>query len=322
MGAKSGETRYPAAMAHDHSHDTAAMSDRRLLIAIVINVGLTVAQIVGGVLSGSLALVADALHNFSDAASLGIAWFARKIGRRPADQLMTFGWQRAELVAALVNLTSLVIIGFYLLVEAVARLTDPQPVAGWTVMWVAGIALVVDVVTALMLRAGAKGNLNMKAAFLHNVSDALASLGVIAAGAVILLYDWWWADLLVTGVIAGLVLWQGVSLLPRTARLLMGAVPDDVEFAALVKELEEVPGVAGLHHVHVWSLDEDRRALEAHLVPDTASLTEFEDTKARARTMLAARFAIGHATLEPCIGEACRAVETAEDHDHPDHAHY
>ncbi len=304
-------------MSHDHSHDTDTLSDRRLVVAIVINTALTVAQIVGGVVSGSLALVADALHNFSDAASLGLAWFARKVGRRPADQLMTFGWRRAELVAALVNLTSLVIIGFYLLVEAVARLADPQPVAGWTVIWVAGGALVVDLVTALMLRAGARGSLNMRAAFLHNVSDALASLGVIAAGVVILLYDWWWADLLVTAVIAGVVLWQGVSLLPRTARLLMGAVPDDVEFAALVRELEAVPGVASLHHVHVWSLDEDRRALEAHLVPTGGSLAEFEGLKARARVMLRERFAVGHATLEPCVGGACEAqVPGEEPHDH------
>ena len=271
-------------------------------------------------MSGSLALVADALHNFSDAASLMLAWFARKVGRRPADQLMTFGWRRAELVAALINLTSLVLIGFYLLVEAVARLADPQPVAGWTVIWVAGGALVVDVVTALMLRAGAKGSLNMRAAFLHNVSDALASLGVIAAGAAILLYDWWWADLAVTAVISGLVLWQGISLLPKTVRLLMGAVPDDVEFAALVRELEAVPGVAGLHHVHVWSLDEDRRALEAHLVPESASLADFEGVKARARTMLRERFGVGHATLEPCVGAGCE-VEPAEDHSHMGHDH-
>ena len=308
-------------MPHDHSHDTDTMPDRRLVVAIVINVGLTVVQIVGGVLSGSLALVADALHNFSDAASLMLAWFARKVGRRPADQLMTFGWRRAELVAALINLTSLVLIGFYLLVEAVARLADPEPVAGWTVIWVAGGALVVDVATALMLRAGTKGSLNMRAAFLHNVSDALASVGVIAAGAAILLYDWWWADLLVTVVIAGLVLWQGVSLLPRTIRLLMGAVPDDVEFAALVRELEAVPGVASLHHVHVWSLDEDRRALEAHLVPDSASLTEFEGVKALARAMLRQRFAIGHATLEPCVGGGCAVEERAEHDASHDHEH-
>ncbi len=308
-------------MSHDHSHDTDTMSDRRLLIAIVINTGLTVAQIIGGVVSGSLALVADALHNFSDAASLMLAWFARKVGRRPADQLMTFGWRRAELVAALINLTSLVLIGFYLLVEAVARLADPAPVAGWTVIWVASGALVVDVATALMLRAGAKGSLNMRAAFLHNVSDALASLGVIAAGVVILLYDWWWADLVVAAVIAGLVLWQGISLLPKTVRLLMGAVPDDVEFAALVRELEAVPGVAGLHHVHVWSLDEDRRALEAHLVPVSGSLAEFEGVKARARTMLRERFAIGHATLEPCVGEGCEVEVAGRGEQHDDHGH-
>jgi len=172
-----------------HSHGEESMSDGRLVLAVALNVLLTVARSSGGILSGSLALIADALHNFSDAASLGLALFARRIGRRPADKLMTFGYARAEVVAALINLTTLLIIGFYLLVEAINRFADPQPVEGWTVIWVAGIALVIDVVTAVMVYASSKNSLNMKAAFLHNVSDALASVGVIVAGVLILRYE-------------------------------------------------------------------------------------------------------------------------------------
>ena len=141
-----------------HSHGEESMSDGRLVLAVALNVLLTVAQIIGGILSGSLALIADALHNFSDAASLGLALFARRIGRRPADKLMTFGYARAEVVAALINLTTLLIIGFYLLVEAINRFADPQPVEGWTVIWVAGIALVIDVVTAVMVYASSKNS--------------------------------------------------------------------------------------------------------------------------------------------------------------------
>ena len=139
------------AHSHDqagHSHGEENLSDRQLILAVAINVLLTLAQIVGGILSGSLALIADALHNFSDAASLGLAWFARRIGRRPADKLMTFGYAQGEVVAALINLTTLLIIGFYLIVEAINRFAAPQPVEGWTVIWVAGIALVIDLVTA------------------------------------------------------------------------------------------------------------------------------------------------------------------------------
>ena len=180
------------AHSHDqagHSHGEENLSDRQLILAVAINVLLTLAQIVGGILSGSLALIADALHNFSDAASLGLAWFARRIGRRPADKLMTFGYAQGEVVAALINLTTLLIIGFYLIVEAINRFAAPQPVEGWTVIWVAGIALVIDLVTAFIVYRGAHDSINMKAAFLHNVSDALASIGVIVAGVLIILYD-------------------------------------------------------------------------------------------------------------------------------------
>ncbi|MBX3562688.1 MAG: cation transporter [Sphingomonas sp.] len=290
-------------MSAGHDHGAHDMSDSRLLWAVVVNVGLTVAQIIGGIVSGSLALIADALHNFSDAASLGLALFARKIGRRPADKLMTFGYGRAEIVAALINLTTLVIIGLYLLIEAVSRYFDPQPVEGWTVVIVAGIALAIDVATAVLVHKGTKGSLNIKAAFLHNVSDALASVGVIIAGTLIVLYGLYIADLVMTAAIAAYVLYQGLSLLPKTVKLLMDAVPDDVEFDAILRQLEAVEGVASVHHLHIWNLDEHRRALEAHLVPVHATIAEFELLKARVRKRLLEHHSIEHATLEPCVAD-------------------
>lgn len=285
---------------HNHNHDTHGMSDARLVWAVVVNVGLTVAQIAGGVLSGSLALIADALHNFSDAASLGLALFARKVGRRPADKLMTFGYGRAEVVAALINLTTLIIVGLYLLVEAVNRYFDPQPIEGWTVVIVAGIALIIDIGTAALVYKGTKGSLNIKAAFLHNVSDALASVGVIVAGTLILVYEMYIADLVMTAAIAAYVLYQGFSLMPHTIKLLMGAVPNDVEFDAILHTLEQVDGVESVHHLHIWNLDEHRRALEAHVVPQSESMAEFEVVKQRVRARLSG-FSIEHATLEPCL---------------------
>ena len=290
---------------HGHSHGEEHMSDARLWWAVGVNMLLTVAQVVGGVVSGSLSLVADALHNFSDAASLGIALFARKIGRRPADKLMTFGYARAELIAALVNLTTLIIVGFYLIVEAVNRFLAPAPVEGWTVIVVAGFALVVDVVTAALVYTGSKNSLNIKAAFLHNVSDALASLGVIVAGTLILLYDLYVADLVMALIIAVYVLYQGFSLMPRTIKLLMGAVPEDVEFDSVVRSMKAISGVSDVHHVHIWSLSEHRRALEAHLVPAQQSPVAFEDVKQAIRAMLSERFSIEHATLEACIDKTC-----------------
>lgn len=290
---------------HGHSHGEEKLSDRQLVVAVMINVLLTLAQIIGGIVSGSLALIADALHNFSDAAALFLAWFARRIGRRPADKLMTFGYAQGEVVAALINLTTLLIIGLYLIVEAINRFADPQPVEGWTVTAVAGMALVIDLITALIVYRGARDSINMKAAFLHNVSDALASVGVIVAGILIILYDLFLADLIITLIIAGYVIWQGVTLLPRTVRLLMGAVPDEVEFDEIVEALRSHEGIDSLHHLHIWNIGEHRRALEAHVVPGDASLHNFEQVKRTARTMLAVRFQIEHATFEACLGSDC-----------------
>ena len=286
-----------------HSHGEENLTDRQLIVAVAINVLLTFAQIVGGIVSGSLALIADALHNFSDAASLGLAWFARKIGRRPADKLMTFGYAQGEVVAALINLTTLLIIGFYLIVEAINRFANPQPVEGWTVIAVAGIALVIDLITAFIVFRGAHESINMKAAFLHNISDAAASVGVILAGVLILLYDLYAADLVITLIIAGYVIWQGISLLPRTVRLLMGAVPDEVEFDHIVDRLASLEGVLAIHHVHVWNIGEHHRALETHLVLAEFTQTGFEAIKRLARTMLKDDFGIAHATYEPCMTE-------------------
>ena len=298
-------SRHEHAAHHGHSHGEEKLSDRQLVVAVMINVLLTLAQIIGGIVSGSLALIADALHNFSDAAALFLAWFARRIGRRPADKLMTFGYAQGEVVAALINLTTLLIIGFYLIVEAINRFSDPQPVEGWTVIAVAGIALVIDLITALIVYRGARDSINMKAAFLHNVSDALASVGVILAGILIILYKLYIADLIITLAIAAYVIWQGVTLLPRTVRLLMGAVPDEVEFDEIVEALRSHEGIDGLHHLHIWNLGEHRRALEAHVVPNDSSLHGFEQVKRTARIMLASRFKIEHATFEACLGGDC-----------------
>lgn len=307
-------------MSAGHDHDSENMSDARLVWAVIVNVGLTIVQIVGGIISGSLSLIADALHNFSDAAALGLALFARRIGRRPADKLMTFGYARAELVAALINLTTLIIVGFYLIVEAVNRFISPQPVEGWTVVIVAGVALVVDVITAVMVYSGSKSSLNIKAAFLHNVSDALASVGVIIAGTLIILFDLYVADLIMTLVIAAYVIYQGFSIMPRTVRLLMGAVPDELEFDQIVTALQELDGIHDILHVHVWSISEHHRALEAHVVQVGSSLKEFETLKAKARTLLQERFQIEHATIEACLrtacitdGEACRPENGRQD---------
>ena len=282
---------------HQHHHRKPE-SDRGLLVAVGINVLLTFAQIMGGIISGSLSLIADALHNLSDAASLGIALFARKISRKPADEFKTFGYQRAEVIAALINLTLLITISLYLIYEAIWRIVEPQVITGWIMVLVAGIALIVDTITALITYKMSKSSINMKAVFLHNLADALASIGVILAGSFILLYEWYWVDTLVTFFIAGFVLWQGLTLLPKTIHLLMEGTPEDLSSEDIKLSAEQINGVEDVHHIHVWHLDEHRIALEAHVVVTANELKEVEVIKDKLKQLLKDKFNITHSTLE------------------------
>lgn len=282
---------------HQHHHRKPE-SDRGLLVAVGINVLLTFAQIMGGIISGSLSLIADALHNLSDAASLGIALFARKISRKPADEFKTFGYQRAEVIAALINLTLLITISLYLIYEAIWRIVEPQVITGWIMVLVAGIALIVDTITALITYKMSKSSINMKAAFLHNLADALASIGVILAGSFILLYEWYWVDTLVTFFIAGFVLWQGLTLLPKTIHLLMEGTPEDLSLEDIKLSAEQINGVQDVHHLHIWHLDEHRIALEAHVVVTANELKEVEVIKDKLKQLLKDKFNITHSTLE------------------------
>ena len=279
-------------------HHHAPESDRALLGAVFINILLTLAQVIGGIISGSLSLIADALHNLSDAASLGIALFARTISRKPADKTKSFGYQRAEVIAALINLTLLITVSLYLIYEAVWRIVEPQVVTGLIIVMVAGVAFIVDMVTALITFRMSKNSLNMKAAFLHNLADALTSIGVIIAGALILLYQWYWVDTLLTFLIAGFVLWQGIIMLPKTIHLLMEGTPENLSSDEIKASLEEDKYVEDVHHIHIWNLDEHRIALEAHVVVATNELQEVEVIKRKLKEKLKDRFKITHSTLE------------------------
>jgi len=282
---------------HHHHHDAIA-GDRRVLWSVALNVVLTVAQIVAGIVAGSLALIADALHNLSDAISLAIAFAARKIARRPADEAMTFGYVRAEIIAALINYTTLIIVGFYLAAEAVLRFVEPHPVRGWIVVIVATIALAVDVVTVLLTYALSKESMNIRAAFVHNLADALASVGVIVAGSLIILFGWYIVDPIVTLIISGYVLWQAFSEIGGSIRMLMLGTPPGLDINKLIDALRGVEGVEDLHHVHAWAIDENNMAFEAHIVVSDETGGSDDAVKRRVRELAADRFGIRHTTLE------------------------
>lgn len=303
---------------HHHHHVDPDAGDRRVALAVGVNLALTVAQVIGGILAGSLALIADALHNFSDAISLIIAFAARKIARRPSDASMTFGYGRVEVVAALINYTTLIVIGIYLAYEAVMRFLEPQGVDGWIVVIIAAVALVIDVVTALLTYALSKESVNIRAAFLHNVADALGSVAVIVAGSLILLYDWWLVDPLVTLLIAGYILWQAIAEIGGVIRILMLGSPPDIRTDAVIERMEAVEGVAGIHYAHFWQMNEHDNALDAHLVIDRGAWGHADDIKARVKTVLSDEFGIGHSTLElECSLHACdRADRIGDGHGH------
>ena len=285
-------------MPHDHAHMEPKEGDKRVAIAIWANGLLTVAQIVGGILSGSLALIADAIHNFSDMASLVIAFGARKIARRPADAKMTFGYGRVEIVAALINYTSLIIIGLYLVYEGAMRFVDPPRIDGWTVVILGGVALFIDTLTAWLTYSMQKGSVNIRALFLHNLSDALASLAVIVGGVLILLYDIRWVDPAITIGIAAYILWLAFSEIGTPIRTLMLGSPPDIDTEAVIAAVEGVEGVEEVHHAHFWQMQEHAAALDTHVVIADDRWNDLETIKQVIRDRLEVEFGIAHSTLE------------------------
>lgn len=280
-----------------------------MALAVAVNLGLTAAQFVAGLVSGSLAMIADAVHNLSDALSLLIALVARRIARRGADARMTFGYGRAEMVAALVNYTTLAVIALWLVWEGVARLIEPQPVAGWIIVIVAGLALIVDLVTAALTYRMAQTSANIRAAFLHNLADALGSVGVIIAGVAILLFDWWIVDPIVTLAIAAYILWQVWLGAPRVIAMLMLGAPPGMDTLEVLDAMRSVEGVMGVHHLHVWEVQEGEAAVEAHVV--IAAARDAQSVRMALEAMLVVQFDIGHAMLvvEP-EGDACENAQS------------
>jgi cobalt-zinc-cadmium efflux system protein len=284
---------------HNHSHGTENVSDGVLLWTVIVNLGLSVFEFVAGAISGSVALMADALHNTTDAAALLIAYIARKISRKGADEQYTFGYRRAELIGAMIQLTALILVGLYLVYEAVRRFFDPEPLLGGWIMAAAGVALVVDVITAWLLWSMSKGSLNVKAAFLHNLTDAGASVAVLLGGAAILWLNWTWVDPVITLIIAGYILYMSFGMLKKTSRILMEGTPTNLSVDEIKEALQNLDGIENVHHIHVWELDEHHRALEAHVViGEACSIEELESLKATVKTCLGKHFSIHHSTLE------------------------
>ena len=287
--------------AHGHQHHAPKDFGRAFLIGIFLNLGFIVLEVVFGLLSDSLALLADAGHNFADVLGLVMAWAASELAKRVSSPRRTYGWKRATVLAALFN-ALLLLVGVGAIVwEAIRRFGDPPSVEGGTVIWVAALGIAVNGATALLFMSGQKQDLNVRGAFLHMAADAAVSAGVMLSGWIILVTGWGWLDPLVSLLVGVVILLGTWALFTDSLNLSLDAVPADVDPAAVQAYLTGLPEVKGIHHLHIWALSTTEIALTAHLVKRTPALDD--SLLARIREDLFHQYGIGHATIQfECAG--------------------
>jgi cobalt-zinc-cadmium efflux system protein len=295
---------------HDEHHDHSAGGGHvhapgnfgtAFLIGIILNLGFVVVEVIYGLLAHSMALVADAGHNLGDVLGLGMAWVATILARRAPSQFHTYGLRRGTILAALANAMFLLVAVGAIAIEGVRRLIEPTAVAGVTVMVVAALGMVINGVTAWLFAAGRKGDINLRAAFLHMAYDALVSLGVVVAGGVILLTGWTRLDPLVSLAVAGVILMGTWSLLRESVRMSLDAVPPAIKPAEVSTFLKHQAGVTALHDLHIWPMSTTETALTCHLVMPGGH--PGDEVLARLAHELHHRFGIGHATIQVEVDE-------------------
>lgn len=280
---------------HDHSHAPADFG-RAFLIGIVLNGGFIVLEVLFGLLSDSLALLADAGHNLSDVLGLVLAWIANELAKKSATTRRTYGWKRATVLAALFNALLLLVGVGAIIWEAIQRFGRPVPVAGGTVIWVAALGIAVNGVTALLFMAGRKNDLNVRGAFLHMAADAGVSAGVMLSGAVILFTGWVWLDPVVSLAVAVLILVSTWGLFKDSLNFSLDAVPENVDPDAVRAYFAALTEVVEVHHLHIWPLSTTEVALTVHLVKREPVLDD--GLLDRIREDLEHTFGIGHPTIQ------------------------
>ncbi|WP_417855955.1 cation diffusion facilitator family transporter [Xanthomarina gelatinilytica] len=288
-------------MSHTHhTHSYKDVKDRNLLISIFLNVLITAAQIIGGLASGSLALLSDALHNFSDVISLIVSFAASKLSKQKASINRTFGYKRAEILAAFVNAATLVVVAVLLIIEAVKRFQEPQEIASNLVIWLALIAIFANGFSVLLLKKDSKSNINIRSAYLHLLTDMLASVAVLIGGLLMKFYQIFWVDSLLTFLIALYLIYVGYDLLKTSTKMLMLFTPDHINIKEVVRVVNQLPKVKKLHHVHIWNLSDDELHLEAHLdLEENISTRDFNELLLEIESVLHDQFNINHVTIQP-----------------------
>ncbi|MEE9420632.1 MAG: cation diffusion facilitator family transporter [Desulfatiglandaceae bacterium] len=282
-------------MGHDHSH--AAKSTARLFITMMLNFAITVAEVIGGIISGSLSLISDALHNFSDGIAIIVAYIAIRLSERTRTESYTFGLKRAEIIAAVINSAVLVAICFFLIREAYERFISPEPIKGALMVGVASIGLLANIIGTLLLRKGSKDNLNIRAAYLHLFSDAVSSVAVILGGIFIYFFDLYWVDPLLTVLISLYVLKGSWDIIKEATTVIMMGSPKSVSLREVQEDVESIPGVKNIHHVHIWMLNEKNIQFEAHVDIEDMMVSESDKLREQIEGKLGRRN-ITHVTLQ------------------------
>ena len=283
---------------HGHSHPD--LKGRKLLLSILLNIGITVAQVIGGLISGSLSLLSDALHNFSDVLSLIVSYIADRYSKKDASVTKTFGYKRAEIIAAFVNSATLIIVAVYLIYEAILRFMDPHTIESGLVIWLAILGIVFNGFSVLLLFKDSKSNMNMRSAYLHLLTDMAASVAVLVGGLLMKYFEWFWVDSLLTLLIALYLIVMGYGLLKSSFKVLMLFTPDDISLEIIHDAVCKIQEVKNIHHMHIWQLNEQETHLEAHVdFHKDVTLSQFDAVLTKIEEVLFHDFGINHVTIQP-----------------------
>lgn len=288
-------------MGNNHSHHHPTLKGRNLLISIILNILITASQIIGGILSGSLALISDAVHNFSDVISLIISYTANLLTHKKKQTLQhTFGYKRAEIIAAFINAISLIVIAVFLGFEAIKRFKHPQEIESDLVIWLAILGIAANGFSVLLLKKDAKHNLNMKTAYLHLLTDMLTSVAVLAGGLLMKYYQIYWIDALLTLIISLYLIYLSWDILLSSLKILMLFAPQHIKIDEILSELLKIKEIKNIHHVHLWQLNDHDCHFEAHIeFKNDVKLSEFDVVCEQVEQILNEKFDIYHANLQP-----------------------
>lgn len=283
---------------HTHFNDLTQQTIRGLALSLGITLVFVFVEIAAGIFSNSLALLTDAAHNFTDVLALALSWWALRLTSQPANQNKTYGYHRAGILAALANSTTLVVIALGIFYEAFHRFIDPPEVQADVLIGVGVVAVVINLVTALLVRRGAEHDLNIRSAFLHLMGDVLSTIGAVVAGVIIRYTNWNWLDPLVSVLIGFLILWSAWNIVREALDILMEATPTDIDMEAMIRDITAVDGVRGVHDLHVWSITRSIRTLSAHLMTGDLAISEGASIQTRVNEVLFHKYNVTHATLQ------------------------